>query len=97
MLGNTRSKDIPNFKFLQCDATKENLPFHDENFDIVLLIDALEHPSNPSFMMKGISRILKNNGLLVIRTPNCANLKQNPSANGKKPLSRSKWTVIYGS
>lgn len=70
-------KDNHKFKFnvLRCDITKESLPFPNENFDVVLLIDVLEHLYNPYFTLKEILRVLKNHGLTVIRTPNCANLK----------------------
>ena len=62
-------------KYVQCDIDNEQLPFPSENFDAVLLVDVLEHLSNPGFALKEIAHVLKNGGVLCIRTPNCANLK----------------------
>ena len=62
-------------KYVQCDIDNEQLPFPPGNFDAVLLVDVLEHLSSPGFALKEVSRVLKNDGTLCIRTPNCANLK----------------------
>lgn len=51
------------------DLENETLPFDSEKFDVVFSKSVIEHISNPTHLMKEISRILKPNGLLIILTP----------------------------
>lgn len=53
--------------FIRGDAL--NIPLKDEQFDIVLTTDALEHVADPIKGLKEINRILKKNGLLIILVP----------------------------
>lgn len=39
-------------------------------YDIVVLTDVIEHFENPKYILKNIKSILKNNGIVVIQTPN---------------------------
>ena len=57
-----------NKNFLCADA--ENLPFPKDSFDAVYSVDLLEHIPNPDIMVKESSRVLKDNGKLIIITPN---------------------------
>jgi len=72
--------DLARFKykneieFKHCDITKE-LPFADNTFDYVLLAEVVEHLRNPYIVIPEINRIIKENGSLVISTPNILNLK----------------------
>jgi SAM-dependent methyltransferase len=50
------------------DATKSD--FEDSHFDILTCFDLLEHLADPEVAMKEYSRILRNDGLLVLRVPN---------------------------
>lgn len=45
------------------------LPFRDESFDIVLLIEALEHISAPSLLGREIFRVLCRGGVCLVSTP----------------------------
>lgn len=47
-----------------------SLPFQDGSFDVVTCFEVLEHLLNPLIALKEISRILKENGVFVMSTPN---------------------------
>ena len=51
--------------FIQCDA--HHLPFKNESFNLVTLIDVLEHVASPLEILKEIKRVAKK---LVLVTPN---------------------------
>jgi len=70
-----RLKKPLNFHYLTRDVCSSPLPFGDNSCHVVLLIDVLEHLYDPAYLLKEVSRILSADGLLVIRTPNIANLR----------------------
>ena len=51
-------------------ASAANLPFSDKSFDIITLIDVLEHVERLNQCLKDIKRILKKNGILFLQLPN---------------------------
>ena len=51
------------------DLENDALPFSSEQFDIIFSKSVIEHISNPSLLMKEISRTLKPKGILIILTP----------------------------
>ena len=53
--------------FYQTDA--ESLPFKDKFFDLVFLVDILEHVVNPQAVLKEAIRVLSKGGYILIRTP----------------------------
>ena len=55
--------DIPNIRFLEADAT--NLPFGDDDFDIVLSFQVMHHISNWLDALKEIKRVLKPMGYFI--------------------------------
>ena len=57
--------DIPNIHFLEVDAT--NLPFQDNDFDIVLSFGVMHHVSNWLDALKEIRRVLKPKGYFIYR------------------------------
>jgi 2-polyprenyl-3-methyl-5-hydroxy-6-metoxy-1,4-benzoquinol methylase len=61
-------------QFQKCDIT-ERLPFSDKSFDYVLLLEVIEHLKNPYFVIGQIQRILKDDGVLILSTPNILNIK----------------------
>jgi SAM-dependent methyltransferase len=61
-------------EFKHCDITKK-LPFADNVFDYVLMTEVIEHLNNSYEVIQEINRVLKNNGSLVLSTPNILNLK----------------------
>lgn len=67
--------ELGKIKYIQLDVDKEPIPFPNEYFDVVLLFDVLEHLYDPSFALGEINRVIKPEGYLCLKTPNCANLK----------------------
>lgn len=61
-------------EFKHCDITKE-MPFADNTFDYVLLMEVVEHLRNPYTVISEINRIIKKGGSLIISTPNILSLK----------------------
>ncbi len=51
-------------------ATAENLPVRDQSFDLVLLLEVLEHVEDPETTLQEIGRVLKTNGTLLLSVPN---------------------------
>jgi len=49
------------------------LPFNDNEFDIVICPEGIEHIINPQKLIKEFSRITKKNGYIIITTPNIQN------------------------
>jgi SAM-dependent methyltransferase len=56
-------------------ANAENLPF-DEEFDVVISTDVIEHVLNVGSFMYGINKMLKEGGLFIVRAPYRENLLQ---------------------
>lgn len=54
--------------FIQGSAM--NLPFKDKSFDLIFITDVLEHITKPRLALKEARRVLKDGGVLIIRTPN---------------------------
>ena len=51
------------------DLENDELPYSSEQFDVIFTKSVIEHISNPSLLMKEISRTLKPKGLLIVLTP----------------------------
>jgi len=58
------------FDFVMADATK--LPFKKSSFDNVVALELIEHLFNPKRFIEEVHRVLKNDGLFVLSTPNIA-------------------------
>ncbi len=50
--------------------TSPSLPFHDQEFDLVLSLWVLEHIQHPTLLFQEIDRILKPGGIFCFVTPN---------------------------
>lgn len=59
------SRQLP--ALVQGDATRA--PFRDGSFDMILALDLIEHVEDDVTAMRGLSRLLKPGGVLVIFTP----------------------------
>lgn len=55
-------------------SVAENLPFRRESFDIVLLLEVIEHVDDQEACLAEISRVLKRGGLLILSFPNYCHL-----------------------
>jgi len=53
---------------IQADALK--LPFEDNVFDIIVMLELIEHFENSKALLQEVSRVLSNRGLLLISSPN---------------------------
>jgi len=61
--------DIRHMADLDVLCDMHNLPFQDESFSEVLLIDVIEHSSEPVIVLKEIYRVLEKSGELWLRCP----------------------------
>jgi len=60
------------YQYLRLDISRDKLPFGDSSVDLVLLIEVIEHLLNPDFTLLEIKRILSEDGIAIIATPNLA-------------------------
>ncbi len=51
-------------------ASAVDLPFKDESFDVVTVLDTLEHVSNFNDCLRDVVRALKKGGVLLLQLPN---------------------------
>jgi len=58
-----------NTKTIFICADAERLPFKDETFDLVLLLDVVEHVTNPETVISECFRVLRRGGLISINFP----------------------------
>ncbi len=55
--------------FKQVDLNKKNIPFKEE-FDYILLLDVLEHLTDPGKTLQDVKNKLSNKGIAIINLPN---------------------------
>jgi len=63
-----KNKNIASSEFVQCNA--QHLPFKSQTIDKIICAEVIEHLNEPELMIGETQRILKNNGSIVITTPN---------------------------
>lgn len=66
--------DVPGLECHFSDAA-EGIPMQDQSADWLICQEGIEHFSDQYLVLKEFSRVLKNNGTLVITTPNYSNLR----------------------
>lgn len=70
---------------------QENLPFEEDFFDIVVCQEVIEHIENPWLLFRKVKRVLKNNGIFILTTPNInCNISRKIYAN-----SLDGWTIHF--
>jgi len=57
-------------KFLLQANLQDNLPYKNESFDIVVCVEGIEHLENPHHLVREFHRIIKDEGYLLLTTPN---------------------------
>ncbi len=64
-------KTIPSnyLRAVTCNLNHESLPLPDAQFDNVIAGDVIEHVENPSFFLREMNRVLRQDGRLIISTP----------------------------
>ena len=63
---------IPDVPLVQMDIL--NCPFKEEQFDVVIALNVLEHIKDDHLAMKNIYKMLKPNGIVIIEVPAGPNL-----------------------
>lgn len=61
--------DVSKFNFQKCNLN-EDLPYANEQFDVVVSLEVIEHLENPRKFIREVHRITKPGGLILISTPN---------------------------
>jgi SAM-dependent methyltransferase len=64
-----RTENVGDDHFYVADIT-HGLPFDDKVFDMVFMLEVLEHVENPSLCLREIRRVLKPQGKLILSVPN---------------------------
>lgn len=83
--------EVAGFKVFQGDLARENifyrngrctqldlngfLPFKEDSFDYVVCVEGVEHLENPHRLIEEFARLVKEDGYLIITTPNVMALK----------------------
>jgi methionine biosynthesis protein MetW len=57
-------------KAKKADLNKKELPFKNERFDFILLLDVLEHVVNPQKLLLEAKKRLKEDGKIIVSLPN---------------------------
>lgn len=60
------------FMVYRIDVSRESLPFQDSYFDLVTMIEVIEHLIDPDHCISEVRRVLRSKGFLMITTPNLA-------------------------
>jgi 2-polyprenyl-3-methyl-5-hydroxy-6-metoxy-1,4-benzoquinol methylase len=71
--------DVNRFEFKDAIPFKagnlnDRLPYEDNSFDYVILMEVIEHVYNPQHVVSEIKRILRPGGKLILSTPNILNI-----------------------
>lgn len=56
------------YRFVEADFTKQDV-FNDGEFECVVMLEVLEHVSNPEALIANAHRVLGNNGVFIFSTP----------------------------
>ena len=62
-----------NLSFLHWEVEPEKLPFEDQKFDVILIVDVIHHLDDIKKNINEIKRVLKKGGKLLIYEPNKLN------------------------
>lgn len=60
---------------IKSDLDRQHLSFNDETFQVVLCSEVIEHLDSPSRLIGEVHRILVDNGILILTTPNIARIR----------------------
>ncbi|MBU0649369.1 class I SAM-dependent methyltransferase [Patescibacteria group bacterium] len=56
-------------KVIKCNLNFEKIPLENGSLDNIIAGDVIEHLENPSFFLREVNRILRQNGHLILCTP----------------------------
>lgn len=76
------------------NVEKDKFPYPEKYFDTVIASEIIEHlTSDPMFMLLEINHILKNDGILIMTTPNVASLRSIISIlNAENPIGEHRYS-----
>jgi ubiquinone/menaquinone biosynthesis C-methylase UbiE len=66
---------LPGQKVDTCDLNTDPLPYADDTFDLVTFTEVIEHIEHHQDALREIHRVLKEDGYLIVTTPNILNIK----------------------
>jgi 2-polyprenyl-3-methyl-5-hydroxy-6-metoxy-1,4-benzoquinol methylase len=92
---------IPHAQFARVDMN-QRLPYDDGMFDAVVCIDGIEHIERPFDFIRECQRILRQDGVLIISTPNLSALRSRWRylltgfhQGEKSPLDEARYTPLH--
>ena len=77
------------------DLNKDEIPFKQEKFDYILMLDVLEHIINPEKLLKDSKKLLNETGKLIITLPNDYHILNKIRFIFNKPLTENPFAA-YG-
>ena len=60
----------PHYKYAKKIDVDQNLPYKSNTFDLIWCSEVIEHLKDPKKSIKEMKRVTKNNGLILLTTPN---------------------------
>jgi len=67
--GIDKRKETESKRIKICDIERDRFPFESNTFDIIFSKSLIEHIGNPEHFLSESRRVLKDNGLIIIMTP----------------------------
>ena len=64
---------------IKSDLDRQEIPFDDGTFDVVLCSEVIEHLDSPSHLLREAFRVLVDSGILILTTPNIARIRNRKS------------------
>ena len=71
----THPPNCDDVNFIQFIEGQTKFPIKDKMFDLIIAMDVIEHIKDTELFINELKRVLKNNGAIIITTPNYSNLK----------------------
>jgi 2-polyprenyl-3-methyl-5-hydroxy-6-metoxy-1,4-benzoquinol methylase len=64
---------------IKSDLDRQEIPFDDGTFQVVLCSEVIEHLDSPSHLLREAFRVLVDDGILILTTPNIARIRNRKS------------------
>ncbi|MCG2736012.1 MAG: class I SAM-dependent methyltransferase [Candidatus Methanoperedenaceae archaeon] len=83
-------------KVFVLDAEKEELPFKNDYFDLVVMTEVIEHINNFDLIIKEIKRVLKKEGFIYLTAPTKKLFQKEKDITHINVQSRKFWIKTFG-